>query len=112
MLMPISPATCWFCDVARIAMPSLVLYTSSSSPAIIATDATMIAICTLVMVAPLALSVMCYGTTVMICGNAIGLRLQMIIARCCRMIDTPMAVISGASRGARRSGRYATRSSV
>jgi hypothetical protein len=24
MLMPINPATCWFCDVARIAMPSFV----------------------------------------------------------------------------------------
>ena len=41
----------------------------------------------------------------MICGNGSGLRLQMISARCCRMIDTPIAVMSGASRGARRSGR-------
>ena len=65
----------------------------------------MITICTLVIVAPPSVPVTWYGTTVMICGNGIGLRLQMIIARCCRMIDRPMAVISGASRGAVRSGR-------
>ena len=41
----------------------------------------------------------------MICGNGSGLRLNTISARCCRMIDRPIAVISGASRGARRSGR-------
>jgi hypothetical protein len=41
----------------------------------------------------------------MICGYGSGLRLQMIMARCCRMMDRPMAVMSGASRGARRSGR-------
>ena len=57
MSMPIRPATCWFCDVARIAMPSLVRYTRNSSPAIIATDPTMIAICTLVIVAPSGLPV-------------------------------------------------------
>ena len=71
----------------------------------------MIAICTLVIVAPSGLPVM-WTTVAMICGYGSGLRLQMIIARCCRMIDRPIAVISGASRGARRSGRYATRSSV
>ena len=65
----------------------------------------MITTCTLVIVAPFGLSVRWIGVTVMICGNAIGLRLQMIIARCCRMIDRPMAVMSGASRGALRSGR-------
>ena len=65
----------------------------------------MIATWTLVMVAPLGLSVMWMGVTVMICGKAIGLRLQMIIARCCRMIESPIAVMSGASRGALRSGR-------
>ncbi len=58
MLMPISPATAWFCDVARIAMPSLVRYTSASRPAIITIDVTMIAICTLVIVAPLTVPVM------------------------------------------------------
>ena len=42
MLMPISPATCWFCDVARIAMPSFVRYTSASSPPIMITEVTMI----------------------------------------------------------------------
>ena len=65
----------------------------------------MIATWTLVIVAPLGVSVRCMGVTVMICGNGIGLRLQMIIARCWRMIDRPMAVMSGASRGALRSGR-------
>jgi hypothetical protein len=38
-------------------------------------------------------------------GYGSGLRLQMIIAKCWRMIDSPIAVISGARRGARRSGR-------
>ncbi len=52
MLMPISPATCGFCEVARIAMPSLVRYTSASRPAIITTELPMIATCTLVIVAP------------------------------------------------------------
>ena len=61
MSMPISPATCWFCDVARIAMPSFVRYTSASSPPIISTDVTMITTCTLVIVAPFGLSVMVDG---------------------------------------------------
>jgi hypothetical protein len=39
------------------------------------------------------------------CGNGSGLRDQMIIAAVCSRIDTPIAVISGARRGARRSGR-------
>jgi hypothetical protein len=47
-----SPATCAFCAVARMAVPSLVRYTSSARPAIIASDIAMIAICTLVIVAP------------------------------------------------------------
>ena len=63
MSMPISPATCWFCDVARIAMPSFVRYTSASSPPIISTDVTMITTCTLVIVAPFGLSVMWMGVT-------------------------------------------------
>jgi len=66
----------------------------------------MIAICTLVMVAP----PIEYDSTLMICGKASGLRLQIIIATCCRMIEIPIAVISGASRGAPRRGRYAARS--
>ena len=36
----------------------------------------------------------------MICGNAMMLRLQIMSAMCCRMIDTPIAVMSGARRGA------------
>ncbi|CFP67229.1 Uncharacterised protein [Bordetella pertussis] len=40
------------------------------------------------------------------------MRPHTIIATFCRMMDTPMAVISAASRGARRKGRYATRSAV
>ena len=50
--MPIRPATCGFCAVARIAVPSGVRYTSSARPAIIATHRPMIAICTELMVAP------------------------------------------------------------
>ncbi len=41
----------------------------------------------------------------MICGKARMLRLQIMSATCCRMIDTPIAVIKGARRGAWRSGR-------
>jgi len=50
--MPIRPATWGFCAVARIAVPSRVRYTSAARPAIISTQTTMIAICTLVMIAP------------------------------------------------------------
>ena len=53
------------------------------------------------MVAPATLKVV----SGMICGKASTLRLQTSIARCCRMIETPIAVISGASRGAPRNGR-------
>ena len=104
--MPMSPATCGLCAVALIAVPSRVRYTSAASPAIIASEIARMAICTLVMVAPAKW----YDSTLMICGKASGLRLQIIIARCCRMIDTPIAVIRGASRGAPRNGRYAARS--
>ena len=38
-------------------------------------------------------------------GKIMGLRDQMIMASVWRMIETPIAVISGASRGALRSGR-------
>ena len=58
MSMPMRPATSWFCAVARIAMPSFVLYTSSSRPPIIASDPAMIATCTLVIVAPSGVDVM------------------------------------------------------
>ncbi len=51
MSTPISPAICGFCEVARIAMPILVRCTSASSPAIIAIEVRMTAICTLLMVA-------------------------------------------------------------
>ena len=39
------------------------------------------------------------------CGNGSGLRDQIIIASVCSRIDTPIAVISGARRGALRNGR-------
>ncbi len=68
----------------------------------------MIAICTALICAPASSNT---GLS-MICGKPSGLRLQMIIATCCRMIEMPIAVISGASRGAPRSGRYAMRSMV
>ena len=41
----------------------------------------------------------------MICGKAMMLRLQTRSARCCSTIDTPIAVMSGARRGALLSGR-------
>src|SRR5205823_5740951 len=49
---PISPATCGFCAVARIAVQSCVRYTSSASPPIRAMHTAMMAICTLVIDAP------------------------------------------------------------
>src|SRR5674476_1368904 len=98
MSMPIRPATCGFCEVARMAMPSLVRYTISVNPPIISTEVRMMAICTPVMMAP-PISKLTSG---MICGNASGLRLQTSNATCCRMMEMPMAVISGASRGAPR----------
>ncbi|MNR16914.1 hypothetical protein D3C85_1335470 [compost metagenome] len=52
MLMPISPATSWFCAVARMALPSRVLSTSRHRPSMITTAISMIDSCTLVMVAP------------------------------------------------------------
>ncbi len=98
---PIRPAICGFCAVARIAVPSFVRYTSVARPAISRTHMTMIVICTLVIVAPPTW----YISVLTICGYARGLRLQIIIAKCCRMIEMPIAVMSGASRGAPRSGR-------
>ena len=57
MSMPIRPAICGFCAVARIAMPSFVRYTSARRPPIIATDVTRMAIWTFVIVAPFGLPV-------------------------------------------------------
>jgi hypothetical protein len=57
MSMPMSPATAWFCAVARMATPSLVRYTRSSSSAIMRKEPAMMPIWTLVMVAPFGESV-------------------------------------------------------
>ncbi len=105
MSMPMSPATCGFCEVARMAMPSFVRYTSARSPAIIAIEVTMIAICTLEMAALVSDVPRWTSFSSMICGKAMMLRLQTRSARCCSTMETPMAVMSGASRGALRSGR-------
>jgi hypothetical protein len=61
----------------------------------------MMVICTVLIAAPPMLKL---GLS-MICGKASGLRPQISSARCCRMMDMPMAVISGARRGAWRRGR-------
>ena len=57
MSMPISPATAWFCDVARMAMPSLVRYTRARSPPINSAAMTTISICRSVIAAPKMLCV-------------------------------------------------------
>jgi len=63
----------------------------------------MMAISLPVMVAPVEpISIGLEGSS---CGKVSGLRDQIIIASVCSTIDTPMAVISGARRGALRSGR-------
>jgi hypothetical protein len=63
----------------------------------------MIAISLPVMVAPVVpISIGAEGSS---CGKVSGLRDQIIIPTVCRMMETPIAVISGASRGALRSGR-------
>ena len=101
-LMPISPATCGFSEVARMATPRRVRYTSSVRPAIIRNETDDDRDLHRADDAHRANS----NTGLpMICGKPSGLRLQMIIATCCRMIEMPIAVISGASRGAPRSGR-------
>ena len=56
-----------------------------------------------VMVAPV--EPMSIGSDGSSCGKVSGLRDQIIIASVCRMMETPIAVISGASLGALRSGR-------
>jgi len=45
---------------------------------------------------------MCRGSVGISCGNGIGLRPQIIIASVCKRMETPIAVISGARRGALR----------
>jgi hypothetical protein len=100
-LIPIRPAIWGFSEVARIALPSRVRSACAVRPPIITMDVRMIAICTALMCAP-PISNNGLATT---CGNEIGARLQIIKATFCRMIEMPIAVIRGASRGAPRNGR-------
>ena len=86
-------------------MPILVRCTSSSSPAIITTEATITATCTLEIAALVSEWPRRKSLSWMICGKAMMLRLHTSSARCCSTMDTPIAVMSGARRGALRSGR-------
>ena len=65
----------------------------------------MMAICTLEIAALVSDGPRWKSFSSMICGKAMMLRLQTRSARCCSTIDTPIAVMSGARRGALRSGR-------
>ena len=98
---PIKPAMRGFSAVARMARPILVFSTISTRP-IIAARAR---ISSMIWVGEIRAPAMLTGVEGMICGNGSGLRPQIIMAKVCSRIDTPMAVISGARRGALRSGR-------
>ncbi len=105
---PIRLATFGFSAIARIARPSLVLCTSNSKPPITRNATTMIVISVIEITAPGLFGpdwITLIGSVGSSCGNGSGLRDQIIMASVCSRIDTPMAVISGARRGARRKGR-------
>ena len=90
-----------FSAVARMARPSLVRFTSRCRPIIITAATTRIRICLGASNAP-KMSIESVGSR---SGNGRGRGCQMIIAIISTTIDTPMAVINGASRGALRNGR-------
>ena len=98
---PISAAAFGFSAVARMARPMRVLFTRNISPTSVTTVSTRIRICTVLMTAP----PMLYSLASSRIGNGFGLGFQMIMASVCSSSDTPIAVISGARRGALRSGR-------
>ena len=98
---PIRLAMRGFSAVARIARPSCVLFTSSTSPVIIVAATTRIRICLGARMAPKIGT----GSVGSRSGKTIGFGFQMIIAIVCSTIDMPIAVISGARRGALRRGR-------
>ncbi len=98
---PISPATRGFSAVARIARPSRVRFTSNMRPIITAADKPITIILVKVTVASPKVS----GRSGISCGNVMYVRPQTSIATVWITIDTPMAVMSGARRGALRSGR-------
>ena len=90
-----------FSAVARMARPSLVRLTRSSRPIISTAETTRISICLGASKAgPISIGLVGSRS-----GKTIGFGFQMIIARVWITIDRPMAVISGASLGALRSGR-------
>ncbi len=87
--------------MARIARPIFVWFTRNSRPPRITTVVTRITICVTVITAP----PMWIGSAGSSCGKGLGFGFQMIIASVCSSSDMPIAVISGASLGALRSGR-------
>ncbi|MCY1308245.1 hypothetical protein D9M68_925790 [compost metagenome] len=86
-----------------MARPSLVRLTSASRPDMTITARPMMTISLPVIVAPVV--PMSIGSDGSSCGKVSGLRDQISMPIVCRMMDTPIAVISGASRGALRKGR-------
>ncbi len=98
---PISAATRGFSAVARIARPSLVRCTRYIRLARMTTVRPRIRHCTTLITGP-PRSIGSFGNRI---GYGLGLGFQTIIASVCNSRLMPIAVISGASRGALRSGR-------
>ena len=100
---PIRPATRGFSATARIARPILVRSTSSTraTMALAASTSSSTWVCE-IMAPPIMI-----GSLDSSCGNGSGLRPQNGIAmtNVCSRIETPMAVIRGARRGALRRRR-------
>src|SRR5487761_2036593 len=97
---PIRVATSMFWAVARMALPSFVFLTRQDRPTIMIADEHMIMIWMALMLAP--------ATGSVVDGSRAGKdwysRPHIIMARFCSRMETPIAVISGARRGAPRRG--------
>ena len=107
MSTPISCAASRSCAVDRIARPRRVRLTNSWSAIIRDTDTVITKMLTSPMLTSPIWILAVGGIT---CGVLIGDGPYRIWMKFWRMNETPIAVISGASRGALRSGRYANRS--
>ena len=95
------PATRGFSAVARMARPILVFSTSNTKPPIDSAARASSSTCVCEITAP----PMLMGSVDSNCGKGKGLRVQIIMAKVCSRMETPMAVIRGARRGALRRRR-------
>ncbi len=100
---PIRPATRGFSATARIARPILVRSTSRTSPTMASAASTSSKTWVCEIIAPPSM----IGSDDSNCGKGSGLRPHHGIAmtKVCSRIETPMAVIRGARRGALRRRR-------